>query len=414
MLDFLFGAAFTPNKCKTQLRLCVSRIKLLQNKKQVTIRQHRKDIAQLLASGKEDSARIRVEALIQEQNTALAYEILELYCELLSVRVEIIKLNKSLPEDMQESVASVLYAAQRCSAQLPELLAVKEQLQAKYGKEYVKRAITDESAIDEKVNPRLIDFLAIKVPNPKAKLALLSEIAVEHNVDWEVVTVDDDDKGAEDNGAASSGGDLGGSGGGGGGGGGHPQYPRINMDAAEAAADPYPKIQFSDVAGDAPPPRIAVGTPVHRGDTPSPQAPHPQEKPQQSGDVSEEGIPSSKVAPATAPPQVDGGSASSSSDPKGKGKLESAPSAGSDDHLDLPDTPSPLNLNLRLHSFHGPSEDASAGGEGSSGKGGKKGGSGGGHGGGDDEGSSGGMDDLAKRLDALKTGAQLPKPPKDL
>mmetsp|Transcript_12019 Transcript_12019/g.31154 ORF Transcript_12019/g.31154 Transcript_12019/m.31154 type:complete len:402 (-) Transcript_12019:134-1339(-) len=206
----------------------------------------------------------------------------------------------------------------------------------------------------------------------------------------------------------------GGSGGGGGGGGGHPQYPRINMDAAEAAADPYPKIQFSDVAGDAPPPRIAVGTPVHRGDTPSPQAPQPQEKPQQSGDVSEEGIPSSKVAPATAPPQVDGGSASSSSDPKGKGKLGSAPSAGSDDHLDLPDTPSPLNLNLRLHSFHGPSEDASAGGEGSSGKGGKKGGSGGGHGGGGDEGSSGGMDDLAKRLDALKTGAQLPKPPKDL
>ena len=99
----------------------------------------------------------------------IAYEILELYCELLSVRVELMKLNKSLPEDMQESVASVIYAAQRCSAQLPELAVVKAQLQAKYGKEYVQRAQSDETCLSEQVNPRLIESLAIKVPSPKKK-----------------------------------------------------------------------------------------------------------------------------------------------------------------------------------------------------------------------------------------------------
>ena len=94
MFQAIFGGGFNPNKTKTQLRLCVSRIKLLQNKKNVLIRQQRKDIATLLANGKEDSARIRVEALIQEQGCSIAYEILELYCELLSVRVELMKQNK--------------------------------------------------------------------------------------------------------------------------------------------------------------------------------------------------------------------------------------------------------------------------------------------------------------------------------
>jgi hypothetical protein len=197
MFQAIFGGGFNPNKTKTQLRLCVSRIKLLQNKKNLIIRQQRKDIAGLLANGKEDSARIRVEALIQEQGCSIAYEILELYCELLSVRVELMKMNKSLPEDMRESVASVVYAARRCSAQLPELKAVKDQLLAKYGKDYIQRCQSDETCVLEQVNPRVIDSLAIKVPAPKHKLALLSEIALEHNVDWEVITVSPEESESE-------------------------------------------------------------------------------------------------------------------------------------------------------------------------------------------------------------------------
>lgn len=340
MFESIFGVSFSPNKTKTQLRLCVSRIKLLQNKKTIMTRQQRKDIAKLLASGKEDSARIRVEALIQEESLMIAYEILELYCELLSVRVELMKLNKGLPEDMQESVASVIYAAQRCSAQLPELAVVKTQLKAKYGKEYVQRAQSDDTCLSEQVNPRLIESLAIKVPSPKKKVALLSEIALEHNVDWEVVQASPEEDAAPSASAeAATDTSMDAKGGG------PPPLPR-KLDANIQ----YPHITFSD---EPPSPTIAVGTPVHVGE----EDPAPPPAP-----------PTAKAAPPSAPPVA--------------GEPSSSASHGVDD---LPDTPSPVSLNINIVDVPEP-----AAGE-----------------------QRGGMDELSKRLDALKTGGQMPKPPKD-
>lgn len=45
---------------KTQLKLCVSRVKLLRNKREMTVKQMKKEIAELLKEGKEPSATIRV------------------------------------------------------------------------------------------------------------------------------------------------------------------------------------------------------------------------------------------------------------------------------------------------------------------------------------------------------------------
>lgn len=45
---------------KTLLKLAMARIKLLRNKRDIQIKQLRKDIAQLLTTGQEPSARIRV------------------------------------------------------------------------------------------------------------------------------------------------------------------------------------------------------------------------------------------------------------------------------------------------------------------------------------------------------------------
>jgi vacuolar protein sorting-associated protein IST1 len=45
---------------KTLLRLAMARIKLFRNKRDVQVKQLRKEISQLLASGQEPSARIRV------------------------------------------------------------------------------------------------------------------------------------------------------------------------------------------------------------------------------------------------------------------------------------------------------------------------------------------------------------------
>ena len=57
----LFGPPkFTAAKCKTALRLCVGRIKLLQNKKRTALASLRREIADLLRARKYDSARVRV------------------------------------------------------------------------------------------------------------------------------------------------------------------------------------------------------------------------------------------------------------------------------------------------------------------------------------------------------------------
>ena len=44
----LFGADFAPAKCKTSLRLCLGRVKLLKNKKRVALQALRREIAELM------------------------------------------------------------------------------------------------------------------------------------------------------------------------------------------------------------------------------------------------------------------------------------------------------------------------------------------------------------------------------
>ncbi|GJT48886.1 IST1-like protein [Tanacetum coccineum] len=51
----------------------------------------RRDIAKLLETGQEATARIRVEHIIREEKMMAAQEIIELFCELVVVRLPIIE-----------------------------------------------------------------------------------------------------------------------------------------------------------------------------------------------------------------------------------------------------------------------------------------------------------------------------------
>lgn len=54
-------------RSKTQLGLALGRLKLLMNKKAAAMAAQRKEIADLLATGKSDSARIRVCSAVTQQ-----------------------------------------------------------------------------------------------------------------------------------------------------------------------------------------------------------------------------------------------------------------------------------------------------------------------------------------------------------
>ncbi|DBB02869.1 TPA: hypothetical protein ACH3X1_013475 [Trebouxia sp. C0004] len=175
---------FNSNKCKTQCKLCVSRVKLMRNKRQLSMKQQRKEVADLIRANKQGNARIRVEAVIRDHQTLQAYELIELFLELMAVRVQLIEKTKEMPSDMTEAMSSLIYASHRLQ-DFQELVAIRGMLASKYSKEYVTEATSDLMCRKWHVNEDLIRCLAVDAPSPEEKLTWLSDIAQEHSVEWD-------------------------------------------------------------------------------------------------------------------------------------------------------------------------------------------------------------------------------------
>lgn len=140
----------------------------------------------MLSGGRQEHARIRVEGIIRDQLMLQAFEILELYVELISVRAQLMSKTKEIPRDMCEALSSVVYAAQRVS-DLPELLKLRKMFEAKYGKVYIQEATNDATANEKwQVNGNLIRCLLIEPPAAEEKLATLSDIAQKYGVEWDI------------------------------------------------------------------------------------------------------------------------------------------------------------------------------------------------------------------------------------
>ncbi|CAN4083521.1 unnamed protein product [Withania somnifera] len=178
----LFCRTFNSSKCKTMAKMTVARIKLLRNKREVVVRQMRRDIAMLLESRQDATARVRVEHVIREQNILQANEFLELFCELIVARLPIIAKQKQCPADLKEGISSLIFAAPRCS-DIPELMGLKDVFEKKYGKDFVSAA-TDLRP-NAGVNRTLIEKLSVKTPNGEVKLKIMKEIAKEYQVEWD-------------------------------------------------------------------------------------------------------------------------------------------------------------------------------------------------------------------------------------
>ncbi|XP_050225557.1 uncharacterized protein LOC126675035 [Mercurialis annua] len=181
LLNQLFNRGVFAAKCKTCLTLSISRMKLLQNKRDLQVKHMRKEIAQFLQAGQEAIARIRVEHVIREQNIWAAYEILELFCEFVLARVPILESQKECPFELREAVASIIFSAPRCS-EVPDLLHIKNLFATKYGKEFVIAA--SELRPDSGVNRSIIEKLSVNAPSGEARLKVLKEIAREYNLEW--------------------------------------------------------------------------------------------------------------------------------------------------------------------------------------------------------------------------------------
>lgn len=178
----LLRGTFSASKCKTEARMATARMKLLRNRREAQVRQMRRDIAALLRDRQEDTARIRVEHVIREQNIMAANEIIELFCELIVTRLPIIAKQKECPADLKEGICSLIFASPRCS-ELPELSRMRDLFEKKYGKDFVSAAV--DLRPNAGVNNLLIEKLSVKKPSGQTKLKVLKEIAKEHQIDWD-------------------------------------------------------------------------------------------------------------------------------------------------------------------------------------------------------------------------------------
>lgn len=242
----MFSSGPNYTKLKTNLRLAVNRLKLLEKKKTELAQKARKEIADYLIAGKPERAKIRVEHIIREDFLVEAMEIVEMYCDLVLARFGLVTQMKELDEGIEEAVSSIVWVAPRLQADVQELKLCADIFTIKYGKQFAESA---RAAIPpHKVSDKLMHKLAIQAPPKLLVEKYLIEIAKIFNVDYEPdplvmkddkphpensILIDLSDRNNLDGG--SSGGAGGGSSSGGGGGGapapmgfiGYPQPPPL-------------------------------------------------------------------------------------------------------------------------------------------------------------------------------------------
>nr|XP_057933030.1 IST1 homolog [Doryrhamphus excisus] len=178
----MLGGGFKSERLRVNLRLVINRLKHLENKKTELAQKARKEIADYLASGKDERARIRVEHIIREDYLVEAMEILELYCDLLLARFGLIQSMKELDPGLQEAVSTLIWAAHRLQTEVTELKIVSDQLCAKYSKEYGKLCRSNQIGT---VNERLMHKLNVEAPPKILVERYLIEIAKNYNVPYE-------------------------------------------------------------------------------------------------------------------------------------------------------------------------------------------------------------------------------------
>uniref|UniRef100_A0A0A9Z8M4 IST1 homolog n=2 Tax=Lygus hesperus TaxID=30085 RepID=A0A0A9Z8M4_LYGHE len=178
----MFSSGPNYAKLKTNLRLAINRLKLLEKKKTELAQKARKEIADYISDGKYERAKIRVEHIIREDYMVEAMELVEMYCDLLLSRYGLLQEMKGLDPSLAEAISSLLWVSPRLGNECGELKIIAEQLAGKYGKKYSEACrVAGVDTISEKLRHKM----SVQAP-PKILIEkYLIEIAKIYNIAYE-------------------------------------------------------------------------------------------------------------------------------------------------------------------------------------------------------------------------------------
>nr|XP_032511392.1 IST1 homolog isoform X2 [Danaus plexippus plexippus] len=168
-------------KLKTHLRLAINRLKLLEKKKTELAQKARKEIAEYIAAGKSERAKIRVEHIIREDYMVEAMEIVEMYCDLILARFGLVTQMKELDDGLSEAISTLIWVAPRMHTDVQELKVISDLLTAKYGKIYAD-ACRGENV--NTISDKLKHKMSVQSPPKILVEKYLIEIAKNYNVEY--------------------------------------------------------------------------------------------------------------------------------------------------------------------------------------------------------------------------------------
>lgn len=152
-------------------------MKLLQQKKAALAKQTRRSLSQVLEEKKIESARIRIENVIQEDIYIELLEALEIYAELVLARCSTISNGQIHDERLREALHVMVYCSQYTD--IKELQTLKPLIGHLVSKEFVQEASDDKDAIP----PKILAKIHIAVPKTELVDLYLLEIAKAYNVE---------------------------------------------------------------------------------------------------------------------------------------------------------------------------------------------------------------------------------------
>eukprot|EP00731_Ephydatia_muelleri_P026243 Em0018g343a len=173
---------FKAEKLKTNLKLCINRLKLLEKKKTEGAMKARKEIADYIKTHRLERARVRVEHIIREDYLVEALEVLELYCDLLLARFGLLEQKAYCDDTLVEAVSTLIWASPRLVADVQEFGIIAHQFEEKFGKEFAHQA---RSNLSGTVNAKVIHRLGVEPIKKSLIENYLVEIARNYHQEYQ-------------------------------------------------------------------------------------------------------------------------------------------------------------------------------------------------------------------------------------